>query len=46
VTSSTEFHGSVAATLAEVRVGHDVEASFFIVTEEAEVIETTFPDFF
>jgi cytochrome c peroxidase len=44
VTTATIFKGSVASHLGQVVVGHEIDAAFFIATNQVEQLETNFPD--
>ena len=44
ITTATVFKGSVASNLSEVVTGHEIEASFFLATNEVENLETNFPE--
>jgi cytochrome c peroxidase len=44
ITTATIFKGSVASSLSEVITGHEIEASFFLATNEVEQLETNFPE--
>lgn len=44
ITTATVFKGTVASNLSEVITGHEIEASFFLATNEVENLETNFPE--
>ena len=44
ITSATQFQGNVASNFNGIVIGHEIQAEFFAVVNEAVKVETNFPE--